>query len=468
MKKLVTLLMAVAMMFSVCACSPRDDDGGDYVATLRIGYWKGGYGNEFMDYWTSEYNKAHPDEKIKFKTDDTVMTSAMGNRLENSAELCDLFFALATDWSDWARNGWIQPLDDLYEMKNDDGNVYGESFASGMEQYGKLNGTRYVVPLSGAQANGFVYSQKLFDDNKWSVPTTVDELYELVDKINALPCNTDNNPSNDLAPFAFGGQVIKYWDSVVMRWWAQYDGIEKVTSFFDPAGPEVYLPENREGLKKALDIFRSLVCSGEGVPKNALPQAMSKNHILMQNDFVQGKAAMLVGVYGVQNETAAIIPEDFDMRMFMPSIEGAKTENGKVINVNLSTDFDFIFIPKAISEENKKYAKKFLLWISTQDMAEAWLKYTNSMSPFKCDNESVQGLSSLTKSIVENSKDLHVILGTSDNPLTQSGKIVPWPAGEPYSRMILENQTSNAALKDQFNYVNEHWNEWKKDAGVVD
>ena len=192
---------------------------------------------------------------------------------------------------------------------------------------------------------------------------------------------------------------------------------------------------------------------------------MSKNNILMQNDFVQGKAAMLVGVYGVLNETASIIPDDFDMRMFMPYIEEAqKDADGNPINIIICTDFDFMFIPKAST--NKDYAKKFLLWISTQDMAAAYLKYTNSLSSFECDTSKVEGLSSLTQSIVENSKDMEIVIGTSDNPLTQSGKIVVWPAGEPYTSMVLKNKTPSEVITEQYQYVASRWPTWTEDAGM--
>ena len=464
MKKLTALLMIIVMALCVFgACKKAAEDNTNYAAELRIGYYQAGYGKEFMNYWTSEYNKAHPDEQIKFIVDDTVMASSIGTRLENSAELCDIFFSLATDWASWVRSGWVEPLDDLYTMKNDDGTVFADAFTDGMEQYGQLNGERWVIPVSGASATGFVYSQKLFDEQGWEIPQTVDDLYELVDKINQLPCNTDSNPLNDLAPFAWGGQVMSYWNSVVTRWWAQYDGAEKIKAFYDPESAEVY--KDRTGLKEALEIFRNLICTGEGEPKNSLQGAMSKNNILMQNDFVQGKAAMLVGVYGVLNETASIIPDDFDMRMFMPYIEEAqKDADGNPINIIICTDFDFMFIPKAST--NKDYAKKFLLWISTQDMAAAYLKYTNSLSSFECDTSKVEGLSSLTQSIVENSKDMEIVIGTSDNPLTQSGKIVVWPAGEPYTSMVLKNKTPSEVITEQYQYVASRWPTWTEDAGM--
>lgn len=461
---IVLACLALSLSFGACGQHPDStDSGAGYAATLKIGYYEAGYGTQFMNYWTTEYNKAHPEEQIKFVVDETVAAGSIGTRLENSAEICDIFMSLATNWVSWVRSGWVEPIDDLYGMTNDDGVKFEEAFNDGMDEYGKLNGHRWVIPQSGAAATGFVYSQKLFTENGWKVPETVSELYDLVDKINALPCNTDGNPNNNIAPFAWGGQVMTYWNSVVTRWWAQYDGEAKVKAFYDPASAEVY--KEREGLKKALEIFRNLICTGEGTAKNSLSGAMSKNHILMQNDFVQGKAALLVGVYGVQNETAEIIDDDFDMRMFMPYIDGAKKDaDGKNINVMVCTDFDFMFIPKA--SENKEYAKKFLLWISTQDMAQAYLKYSGSISPFKCDTSTVEGLTTLGRSIADNSQNMQVIIGMSDNLIAQSGKIVMWPAGEPYTSMVLKNKTPSEVINEQYQYVLSQWDTWKHDAGM--
>lgn len=466
-KRLFALTLAIVTACFAFGCK-KPDDQVNYVATVKIGYWEAGYGTEFMDYWTTEYNKAHPDEQIKFDVDPNAGASTIGNALENN-KACDIYLSLATNWYGWARAGWIEPLDDLADMVNPDGVKFNDAFTHDTyRNFGYIDGHRYVLPQSGgAMGNGFVYSEKLFKQHGWTVPTTVDELYELVDAINNDPVNTDSNPNNDIAPFGWGGQVMAYWDTVVSMWWAQYEGVEYMEDFYKNPSAQKY--QTRTGLKKALEIIENLICTGEGTPKNSLDGAMGKNHLLMQNDFVQYKCAMLSGYYGIINETKNYIDPDCDLKLFFPAIDGAKTDkNGEplIVSVSDASRFDFMFISKA--SQVKDYAKKFLVWISSRDCASAYIRYTGGGSPYYYDDSKLDGISTLLKSALEmGQKSNFVIADTSStDPIANIGKITMWPAGEPYTAMVLNNKSAAASIKAQFDYVSSNWTEWEKLAGI--
>ncbi len=469
MKKFISMLLSVCTVFGLVACGKgKEESKGDYVATVKIGYYEAGYGEGFMDYWTKEYNKAHPDEKIKFKIDPNVGASSIGSALENNAGLNDIYLSLATSWAGWARRGWIEPLDDLYQMTNEDGVKFEDAFIGGFEEYGYLDGNRYVIPQSGPAGNGFVYSEKMFNEHGWIVPTTVDELFTLIDQINNDPVNKDSNKNNDIAPFAWGGQVAAYWNTVVQMWANQIDGPEKLKDFYVNPSADKYKPENRQGLKKALQTFERMICSGEGEPINSIDGAVSKNHLLMQNDFVLGRAAMVSGVYGLVNETKDIIDPDCNLRIFFPAIEGAHTaEDGTPLNIGCGTEFDFMFIAKA--SKVKDYAKKFLLWISTKDMASAYIRYTHGGSPFVHNPETLGELDTLTRDMVNmaSADNWVTVVGTSEHPITQYGKITVWPMGEPYSTMVLQNWSAQKVLDEQYKYVVSNWSTWEHDSGLT-
>lgn len=469
MKKIMSIGLSLAIACLAIGCGGGDNKHGDYVATVKIGYYEAGYGTEFMDYWTTEYNKAHPDEQIYFDVDPNVAASTIGNALENSAGVCDIYLSLATNWYGWARSGWIEPLDDLGDMVNPDGVKFNDAYTLDVyRNYGYIDGSRYVIPQTGGSlGNGFVYSEKLFREHGWTVPTTVDELYALVETINNDPVNTDGNHDNDIAPFGWGGQVMAYWDTVVSMWWAQYEGADYIQDFYKNPSAEKY--QNREGLKKALEVFENLICTGEGKAKNSLEGAMGKNHLLMQNDFVQYKCAMVSGYYGIINETKDYIDPDCNLKVFFPAIEGAKTdENGnpEIITVSDASKCDFMFISKA--SQVKDYAKKFLVWISNRDCASAYIKYTGGGSPYAYNEDKLEGISTLLRSVLDMGKqsNFKVVDISSDNPITTIGKITMWPAGEPYTDMLLNNRSPSASIKNQFNYVSGNWTEWEKLAGL--
>ena len=450
-------VMSLAAVFSACG----GGDDGDYVGTLKIGYTRAGYGIEFAEAWTEAYNVAHPDAKINFDIDDSVEGGYIASRLENNTELCDIFMVMETGWSDWARSGWIEPLDDLMEMENDDGVLFGDALRDEYVNFGLMDGKRYVLPQSGPTPPGFAYDETFI--RKLGLPDpqnikTVDQLRDYVNKINALPVNTDKDTTNDVAPFAWGGMVAGYWNSPVMTWWAQYDGYDKVKAFYDMETVDVY--RQREGLKKALDLFREFSVTGEGVPKNAMNQAMSMNHVRMQNAFILNKAVFMVGVYGLQNETKKLITEDQVLRMiYPPFIEGAKKKAGTddYEKIMISEGQDFMFVPA--KSENKDLAKKFLLWISTNDMCREYTKHASFLAPYKYDMDNIEGVSRLSQDQIDVFKEIrmtgHIF---SQNPIVSQLQLLAWGNNtSPYAEMVLSNLSSTEAINRAASFAESQW-----------
>ena len=130
------------------------------------------------------------------------------------------------------------------------------------------------------------------------------------------------------------------------------------------------------------------------------------------------------------------------------------------------TDFDFMFIAKA--SKVKDYAKKFLLWVSTRDMASAYIKYTAGGSPFKYNPDKLDGLHSLVRSAVDMAaqENFVVISTVSSHPINQLGKIVLWPMGEPYSSMVTLNTSPAKVIADNAAWVANNWATWERDSGM--
>ena len=94
-KKFFAILLSFVAACLIVGCG-KPADKGNYVATVKIGYYEAGYGTQFMDYWTTEYNKAHPDEQIYFDVDPNVGATAIGPALQNNAGIYDIYLSLAT------------------------------------------------------------------------------------------------------------------------------------------------------------------------------------------------------------------------------------------------------------------------------------------------------------------------------------------------------------------------------------
>ena len=471
MKKILTFLMALVLSFSLFACSPKEsgtsETGGDTGnRTIWIAFAENGYGREYLEAWIDAFQKAYLDEGWEFELEgDPEVTGEIYTRLSNNNDIPDLFFGLETSWQQWALRGYLEPLDDVYAAPADENLTIEQFLRPEALRFGKVREHYYAIPWSDS-ANGFIYNVKMFRENGWEVPKTVNELYALCDKINNLAVNKDSDKNNDVAPFAWGGQVISYWDFVVQQWWAQYEGAENYNKFFTYSSPDVFA---QRGRLEALKVFEKLVVGTGGEPKNSYDGAMSDSHILSQMAFLQGKAAMIPMGGWMETEMKKTLPDRFEMAMMpTPFIDGAKTDaNGNPIQVNCSSAGDFFVLPK--NAPNKEGAKKFLKFINTREMCYEYTRRTGVMRPFNYKPSEIPNLqaTAFAKScldIYENSVTLYQF---SDSPLFWLNYCNKWAGiGAPYGRMVQDNETAEAMFNEEIANVNSLWNRWKSDAGL--
>ena len=141
--------------------------------------------------------------------------------------------------------------------------------------------------------------------------------------------------------------------------------------------------------------------------------------------------------------------------------------NSSIVPSDVTNDmYDFLFIPKNIPEQNKIYAKKFLVWLSTTEASEIFLKYAKNVSPFKFDYENVE-VDEYYKSMISIKNNTEFIIAITDNPLVQMNKITVFPGtGSPYSDMILKNTKPVTILSSNYTYAKQQWAYWEDEAGV--
>ena len=288
----------------------------------------------------------------------------------------------------------------------------------------------------------------------------MEDLYALCDTINRLPVNTDSDKTNDIAPFAWGGQVISYWDFVVQTWWAQYEGAERYSEYFKYDSVDGF---KQEGRLKALEVFENLVVGKDGVPKNSYSGAMGDSHILSQMAFLQGKGAMIPMGAWMETEMRKSIPDGFEMLMMpTPFIAGAKTDaSGKPIQVNASQAGDFFIVPK--NAPNLEGAIKFMKFIHTKEMTLLYTENTGTARPFDYNPLEAEGLSDFQKSCLNIYENSVTVYEFSQSVLSWQNLVSKWPGtGRPYSRMILDNEKASDLYAEMNSYVSEKWPEWQK------
>ncbi len=459
MKKFFAAILAFACLFTVVGCGNLEKSGDPNH--IWIAFAETGFGREYLEAWIEEFEAAYPDEEWEFELEgDPQMTGQINTRLSTNNEIPDLFFGLTTNWQQWASRGLLADLGEVYEAPVDDeGTTLLEFMRPGTENFGKVNGKYYAIPWNDSAA-GFIYNKAIFDQYSLTVPKTVDDLYDLCDTINALPVNQDSDKNNDIAPFAWGGQVISYWDFVVQTWWAQYEGAERYSEFFKYETVEGF---QQEGRLKALEVFENLVVGTDGVPKNSYSGAMGDSHILSQMAFLQGKAAMIPMGSWMETEMRKSIPEGFEMLMMpTPFINGAKTDSdGNPIQINASQAGDFFIVPK--NAPNLEGVMKFLKFIHTKDMTLLYTQKTGSARPFEYNPLEVDGLSDFQKSCLEIYENSVTVYEFSQSVLAWQNLVSKWPGtGTPYSRMILDNEKASDLYAEMNSYVSQKWSEWQQ------
>lgn len=493
MKKIIAILLVLATCAAFTACgggkgnSSRNPDIGKN-GTLKITYYKGGTGSK----WINELVNAFEEEtliKVEEPNDDAKATEKSLTWLESNRDLPDVAFILYTNWQKFVQNDYLAPLDDLYD------GTFSATFGSGEYErtitstystagttvtavsgktkdvtlsdilcadyldYGKTAKTAddekrfWVMPWTSG-TTGIVYNVNYLKSVGYdNPPATYSELLDLCGKLNA----------KGIAPFAWGGEEMGYWDFVTMGWWAQYSGVDTWEKFWSFESPEVF---NDVGRQKALEAWQTLLVNDDGSWKNSIDRPMGRDHMDAQKQFISGKAAMIPTGSWIENEVKDFIPDGFEMAfMPTPAIDGAKTdENGDIIQLCNTEAGDFAYVPK--NAANVKAAKAFLAFMNRPEWVEKFTLYAGMPRPFNYKPSTIRGISSFTKSSMEYYENSVKMWRVSDSPIYTYAGIRQW---DPYGSTTVYGQlagsgkkTPDTLFKNMYDNAKAKWSIWLK------
>ena len=428
MKKLIVWILAVVMSASVLLTGCKIDTGGDesgdkqietgdipegaivsengkevYFGTkenktrLKISYANAGYGSTWLQVLSANFVAENPEYWI-FLDGEPGLTDNVSTKLDTGINLSDIYFLLASNSLNYSRSGWLEDLAEVYESKPDGENgktVYEKmpekwQYHSWEPYLGEYK--QYVYPWTES-ITGIAYNKGMFDRYGWEIPGTVDELVALCDRI-----KSDTN--GKVAPFVYPGQTGGYF-YIVYTWWLQSAGYDAVEEYFRFEDVEVFNPEKQpeKGKQEALEAFVRLF--GPDVDYS-LEGSMSKNHIEAQLSFLRGEAAMIPNASWMETEMKEDMPDGFEVRLMeAPYLSTArKNEDGSYERYSMACSPDYAIIPSGA--EQKAAAKKFLSFISRDDMLLLFTKYAGTLRPFEYDITPVwDELTEFTKSCIE-------------------------------------------------------------------
>lgn len=485
-KKLLSMVLCVVLALSAVGCSDGLDRGSNGNAgkngTLKITYYKGGTGDEWIETIARDFEKA-TNIKVELTADAKATQNALVT-LESNRNLPDLMFILYTNWCKFVQNDYLEPLGDLYN--GEFSATYGDTtitskydvtgttlFAadaskgntdltledvldSGYNSYGYTSQTSdsekdyWIMPWTSG-TTGIVYNVDMLKSVGYdNPPATYDELLDCCNKLK----------EKGIAPFAWGGQEIGYWDFVVQGWWAQYSGVDKWQDFFQFESADVFKDEGRV---KALEAFKKLLVDENGEWTNSVSAPMGRDHMEAAQQFVKGEAAMTPTGSWIETEIGEFLPEDFNMAIMpTPVIEGAQTdENGNPIQVCNTEAGDFACIPK--NADNVEAAKAFLAFMNQPKYVEMFTKTTGMPRPFNYKPSTIEGITDFTKSCMTYYEDSVKMWRVSDSPIYFYAGIGIWePLGATTVYANLQSKSAVEVCDMMSQNAEKKWDTWLK------
>ncbi len=491
----LTALLAAVPVLSGCGGSGDNSTSGSAGATsgtLRIRYFVGGYGEEWITTAAINYQKENPGVKIELQRDNKI-NDQISNYLVAKNQKADLYMAKPTAWHEYALEGLIEPIDDVMarkvtlqgqEMTIKESLLDGLEFASYVETIpGREETSKAFAMPWAADSVSIIYNNDLLTKTPktgggyWTeFPKTDVELLKLVADINAAPASAYGN--REVKPFVYAGseQIVLSWLHTI--WWAQYQGIDSTNCQAEGSYADFWQYESanifkQSGLTQAYELMQDLFVDTTNKAWTNIPTnngALSAQQA--EQAFIEGKGVMTINGAWMGNEVIEMLdldtayPDmDTNMRMAtLPSITGAKTENVNLLDVK-----SIMVIPAKTNEDAKSLAKDFLAYLSTEEQLADFAKYTGTVRPFKCSPTDLlpeEEFSPFEQDVVRLLSQNCIFEGSS-HPMYIAAGVLPYPPTYETIFGDLRQSTASQTATNAYIWAADSWAQWKSNAGLV-
>ncbi|MCD8194957.1 MAG: extracellular solute-binding protein [Coprobacillus sp.] len=475
-----------------CGSSRSDSDA------IYICVYDGGYGTAWIESLAEQYSEltgvrvvAEADESILDRIEDAV----------SHGSDYDIYMSHDINWQAYAAQGWLEPLDDIYETEVEGtGKTFAERNLEQNLEYSRTTGDdgqeHYYKVCYTQGCGGIVYNIDMFEKYGWEVPTTYEELTELCKTI--VDANIIDDDRNVLVPFTWSGTDRQYyWDYIVFEWWAQLAGVDKVEAICRYYGPEDvnnYDPNDLDALTnvyngyelynpdtyykefiEAYSLWYDLIAEH---PEYSTSGAQGYNLMSAQSEFVNQRAAMIPYAQWAKYEISSVaedgeIPFNIGF-MNTPTAPNAKEEGPFNYLVGYG---DSMIIPS--NAYNVEGAKDFLLFMATYDACYTFVdKAEGAFLAFDYSDVDISGLTetdTYTKSVYDKLTQSTSFTVASTNPITvwTSNKVMPWVNNDYYYALALSNNANDKASAapaavgaKMYADANAGWQGWCMSAGL--
>ena len=491
-KKVLASLMALVCACGIVACKPQYDE-----STVEISFWKGGFGEEFINKVEVEFEKKYPqyDVVLDISSDQSVFA----NNIELGAKYntYDLFF---TSYPNTDQEFFLEPLNDIVNSKygSEEKTIKDKYQSTVLNALQKDDGNWYYLSWATAWT-GIVYNADIIDGQKYKVPNTTDELITLANSITEVPAFIHFSPQG-------------YWGYFYQVWQAQYDGMDYYEDFMllkdeqgnSPSKEMLLKDDGRYEVIKALEKMINI--------RTVYTGSNSQDFTDAQTKFLEGKAAMMVTGTWIESEmggganikmmkTPVIssiihrtpsISDDTELSNLINAIDAAGTDKsavplkGEGYEVT-QTDLDAVYEARnmayCISDDfamcipnysnAKEGAKEFIKYFHSDEVIKIFTDTTNTALPYNYSDGSTIDMSDWSEFAKYGAS-----LNTTAIPLMQysidksvlftKGGCNPFANAVPVTDFAIEQNrnTAEGYWKNIKSIFEENWNLYLSNAGL--
>ena len=504
--KFMAVLLIVLMCFGMAACGGNKEDGEQYVPkgddnkpVVNFQYYLAGYGRKYMDELVSTFNRKSEAGEYDFYVQGTGienLSSSFTNSLVNTQYGGGVTaFAIVEElnYNLLGERGYLLDMtDSVYKQKVNGDETVEDRVPERLQDVYGARGKYYALNYVGG-VGGIVYNKKYFEKYNFTVPQTMAEMSELLDKINGIDVNTDGSKNNDKYGMVYPAAAINYFDYLKFPFFAQMlgtDGYYELTDLesinenniadFDNVYSTVYDNISRFAFDQgnhltsanthslALTAFMRgtafMTLGGDWSYNEMVNLAATNNEVELafmdtplvcdKDGKVVAKPATLQEVYGNIDRGNASAVAEAEKGYF-------KIEKSKVASSVITAEYaseDYVLFPKmAMStsgkvsaaipsmSEYKEQAAQFITYLMTDEALNIYMKYTNSPveAIYEYDEETVTAMNDFTKKVVEVNRYSTLISQRSTHKGVSYG-LISMTTGEPgdvYSRLLKPSAT---------------------------
>ena len=310
MKKKSLFLSLAAIMFALTACN----NSGSKSNKIKISCVQLGYGTEWLTTLTKAYTEKTGVEFAYTEVVGQAGNNNLDNNLRSLSGNTDIYGLRPGSFHELLYRGKIttggvtydhafEPLTDIYnqEYENETGNnTISKKIDPIFKDYVTIDDEMYALPW----ANGFLAFVRNLD--VWEklgyrpeeYPRTTDELFEMMDEINATIATTGDSKLKNVAPMIYCAED-EYYTSIIGSWFAQYEGPEVMEKFYagrnpdGKRGPDMF---TYDGISETLKVLSNILQYDKSTGRYKYQHINSKklSFTQMQNYFLAGDAAFCV------------------------------------------------------------------------------------------------------------------------------------------------------------------------------